>query len=74
MSHCSKYSFLVVSQFRRDSYKNSNDDEDIFSSEWMKELFVKPSDPAIIIIVEVKYEAMDGISQGVGCPPQDFSL
>ena len=59
--HWSKVSLRVVYQFQRDSCKNFNEDEDIVSCECTKEIFVKSSDTTLIKMVEVKYEALDGI-------------
>ena len=59
--HWSKVSLCVVYQFQRDYCKNFNEDEDIVSCECTKEIFVKSSDTTLIKMVEVKYEALDGI-------------
>ena len=58
LSHCSKVSLCVVAQFQRDSYNNCNDNEDIVSYEWTKELFVNSSGPALIKRVGEEYEAL----------------
>ena len=64
LSHWSKVSLHVVAQFQRDSCKNWSEDKDIISCEWPKELFVNYSYPALIKMVEDKYEALEGIEQG----------
>ena len=58
LSHWSKVSLCVVAQFQRYSYDNCNDDEDIVSYEWTKELFVNSSGPALIKRVGEEYEAL----------------
>ena len=64
LSQWSKFSLRVVAQFQRDSYDNVNDNEDIVSCDWRKELFVNSLDPALIEKVQDKYEALYGFEQG----------
>ena len=40
LSHQSKVSLRVISQFQRYSYENFSDDEDIVSCEWTKDIFM----------------------------------
>ena len=62
--HWSNVLLCVVVQFQRDYYENCNDDEDIVSCEWTKEIFVNSSDTGIIKRVEGKYEALCELDQG----------
>ena len=64
LSHWSKVSLCMVAQSQRYSYKICIEYEDIVSCEWMKELFINSSDPALIKRVEEKYEALNGLYQG----------
>ena len=50
--HWLKVPLRVVSQFQRDSYENCNDDEEIVSCKWTKELFLKYLYTALINWVE----------------------
>ena len=65
----SNVSLHVVSHPQRNSYGNCNDDEDIVSCEWKKEIFVNSLNPNIIKRLEEKYKELDGIDQGGGCLP-----
>ena len=62
--HWSKVSLSVVAQFQQDSYEACQDDEDIVSCEWTKELFTNSSDPALTKRVKEKYEALSSLQQG----------
>ena len=62
--HWLKVLLHVVSQFQRDSYENYSGDEDIVSCEWMKEIFINYSDPALIKRMYGKYEALGGLDKG----------
>ena len=64
LHHWLMVSLRVVSHLQRNPYKNCNDDKEIVSCEWTKELFVISSDPALIKRLQEKYEALDGIQQG----------
>ena len=64
LSHWLKVLLFIVAQLHMYSYENCNKDEDIVSYQWKKELFVKSSYPALIKIVEDKYEALGGLDQG----------
>ena len=61
--HWTKFLLRVLSQIQGDSYDSCNDDEDIISCEWMKELFLESSDPSLIKKVRQKYEALYGIDK-----------
>ena len=64
LSHWLKVSLRVASQSQRDYYKNCSEDEDIISCESTKTLFVNSSDPALIKMVEEKYESLDRLTKG----------
>ena len=64
LSHWLKVLLPTISQFQSNSYENFNDNEDIVSCEWTKEIFVNSSHNTLIKRVEDKYEALDGIEQG----------
>ena len=64
MYHLSKNLLQVLDQFQRDSYDNCSNDKDIVSCEWMKEIFVNNSDPALIKKVKGKYGKLYRIEQG----------
>ena len=48
LSHWSKVSLRVVARPRMNSYANCDDNEDIVSCEWKKEIFVNSSNSNII--------------------------
>ena len=64
LSHWSKVSLRVATQFQSDFYANCIGNEDIVSCERTKDPFINSSDPALIKLVDEKYEALDGINQG----------
>ena len=61
----------MIDQFQRDSYENCSNDKDTVSCEWMKEIFVNNSDPALIKKVKGKYGNCTGLSKG-GLPTSIF--